>query len=140
MSREGFKVSQADCDYLQNLLSKGQMRAREYKRATALLELNRGKAKTEIATTLGVSRNAVSSWAKRYDQEGLGMLKDKPRSGRPIEIDGSQRAKVTALACSDPPTGHSRWRLRLLADKAVELDYCKHLSHTQASEILKKTS
>ena len=67
------------------------------------------------------------------------MLHDKPRSGRPIEIDGGQRAKVTALACSDAPTGHSRWALRLLADKAVELGYCEHLSHTQVKTILKKT-
>jgi len=48
------------------------------------------------------------------------MLQDKPRSGRPIEIDGQQRAKVTALACSDAPEGHGRWTLRLLADKAIE--------------------
>ena len=36
------------------------------------------------------------------------MLQDKPR-GRPVEIDGSQRAKLTALACSEAPTGHARW-------------------------------
>ena len=68
------------------------------------------------------------------------MLFDKPRSGRPIEIDGQARAKVTALACSEPPEGHSHWDLRLLADKAVELGYCEHLSHTYAGSILKKTT
>ena len=62
-----------------------------------------------------------------------------PRPGRPLEIDGGQRAKVTALACSDAPTGHERWTLRLLADRAVDLNYCEHLSHTQVREILKKT-
>jgi putative transposase len=82
----------------------------------------------------------VGSWAKRYSEEHLQMLHEKPRSGRPIEIDGRQRAKITALACSQPPTGHSRWNLRLLADKAVELDYCDHISHTQVSQILQKTS
>ena len=66
------------------------------------------------------------------------MLTDKPRPGRPIEIDGGQRAKVTALACSDAPTGHARWTLRLLATRAVDLNYCQHLSHTQVREILKK--
>ncbi|NER07877.1 MAG: helix-turn-helix domain containing protein, partial [Okeania sp. SIO3C4] len=115
-------------------LSKGHMRSRQFKRATALLELDRGKPKTAIATTLSVSRSAVHSWAKRYQQEGLALLTDRPRSGRPVEIDGTQRAKVTALACSDPPTGHSSWTLRLLADKAVELHYCEHLSHTQAGK------
>jgi hypothetical protein len=67
------------------------------------------------------------------------MLEDAHRSGRPIEIDGGQRAKITALACSDAPKGNSRWTLRLLADKAVELGYCEHLSHNHAGEILKKT-
>ncbi|MEM9452065.1 MAG: helix-turn-helix domain-containing protein [Cyanobacteria bacterium P01_E01_bin.6] len=85
--------------------------ARRFK-TDGLLELNRGKPITTIAETLGVSRSAVSTWAKRYRQEGLQMLQDKPRSGRPIEIDGQQRAKVTALACSEPPAGHSRWTLR----------------------------
>jgi hypothetical protein len=41
----------------------------------------------------------------------------------PVELEGEQRAKITALACSEAPAGHARWDLRLLADKAVELGY-----------------
>jgi hypothetical protein len=67
-------------------------------------------------------------------------LQDKPRSGRPIEIDGVTRAKITALACSEAPAGYGQWSLRLLAEKAVELDYCDSISHTQVANILKKTS
>jgi hypothetical protein len=51
-----------------------------------------------------------------------------------------KRAKITALACSKPPVGRARWTLRLLADRAVELGYCEHLSHTKARSILKQTS
>lgn len=140
MKRQPFTLKPTDRQYLEELLSKGQMGARQFKRATGLLELERGKRSCEICTTLGVTRETLSSWAKRYQQEGLQMLHDKPRSGRPIEIDGVQRAKITALACSDPPVGHSRWNLRLLSDKAVELNYCEHVSHTQVNQILKKTS
>lgn len=140
MPKKPLELSQSDRKYLESLLKKGQMGARQFKRATALLELGKGKTITAVKETLRVSRSTVSSWAQRYGEEGLLMLNDKPRSGRPVEIDGSQRAKVTALACSDPPVGYSRWTLRLLADKAVELKYCEHLSHTQAREILKKTS
>jgi hypothetical protein len=68
------------------------------------------------------------------------MLTDQPRSGRPLEIDGAQRAKVTALACSDPPEGYARWSLRLLAEKVVELGYVDYISHTQVGDILKKTT
>ena len=82
----------------------------------------------------------VSEWAQNYKEEGLLCLADKPRSGRPIEIDGSQRAKITALACSEAPAGYARWSLRLLAEKAVELGYCENISHTDVGVILKKIS
>jgi hypothetical protein len=72
--------------------------------------------------------------------EKFHLLQDQPRSGRPIEIDGSQRAKITALACSDPPDGYAKWNLRLLADKVVELGYCDRISHTKVATILKKTN
>ena len=48
-------------------------------------------------------------------------------------------AKITALACSEAPAGHARWSLRLLADKVVELGYCKRISYVQVNKILKKT-
>jgi transposase len=87
-----------------------------------------------------VSIVTLSKWATKYRETGLEVLQDQPRSGRPIEIDGEQRAKVTALACSDPPEGYAQWTLRLLADKAVELGYCEHISHTEVATILKKTN
>jgi hypothetical protein len=68
------------------------------------------------------------------------MLADQPRPGRPIKISGEQRAKITALACSEPPEGYERWNLRLLANKVVELGYCEHISHTEVADILKKTN
>ncbi len=125
---------------LQDLLAKGTLPARVFKRATALLELDQGKTLQAVAETLRVNYNTVANWRDRFKEEALVMLFDKPRSGRPIEIDGEARAKVTALACSEPPEGHAHWGLRLLADKAVELGYCEHLSHTHAGSILKKTN
>ena len=67
-------------------------------------------------------------------------MEDLPRPGRPIEIDGTQRAKITALACSEPPQGRAKWGLRLIAEKIVELGYCEEISHMQVGRILKKTS
>ena len=138
MSKRHVELSPTERSELEALLRKGQLIAREFKRATGLLELDRGKTIQAISETLGVARLTVRNWRQRYQQEGLAMLKDKPRSGRPIEIDGGQRAKVTALACSEAPTGHERWTLRLLADKVVELNYCEHISHTQVGQILQK--
>ncbi len=66
-------------------------------------------------------------------------LEELSRSGRPLKFNGYQRAQVTALACSDPPEGHSQWSLRLLADHLVELDVIDDISHETVGRILKKT-
>jgi len=139
MNKEHLKLSQADHDFLITMTTKGQTSARVFKRATALLELHRGRTLLAVANSLHVSRQSVAQWRDLYQSSGLQALAEKPRSGRPIRIDGKQRASITALACSTPPQGHARWTLRLLADKAVELGYCENLSHTKARVILKKT-
>ena len=140
MEKQHVQLSEADRDYLESLVNKGTLAARTFKRATGLLELNRGKTLQVVAETLGVNYNTVAAWRDNYQSEGLKCLKDKPRSGRPIVIDGRQRAKITALACSQAPKGHARWGLRLLAEKVVELGYCQKVSHTQVGHILKKMS
>lgn len=133
------ELSPTDQAYLERLLAGGVSKARVFKRATGLLELNRGKSLSAVATTLQVTRQTVAAWRDGYKASGLRCLEDAPRSGRPIQIDGQQRAKVTALACSQAPKGHARWSLRLLADKVVELGYCEKISHTEVSTILKAT-
>jgi transposase len=140
MQKEHVKLSQLDQDFLTSLLAKGQASARVFKRATALLELHRGKTLTDVAKTLQVSSFTVATWRDNYQANGLSALNDKPRSGRPVEISGPERARITALACSSPPLGRARWTLRLLADKVVELGYCETLSHTAVRKILKKMS
>jgi putative transposase len=140
MNKQHITLSDADRSTLTDLLAHGTLSARTFKRATALLELDRGKTLQQVAATLQVTYPTVSSWRDNYNLAGLRCLDDAPRSGRPIEIDGTQRAKITALACSDAPDGHARWSLRLLADKAVESGLCEHVSHALVGDILKKTT
>ena len=140
MKKAHIKLSEADRSYLKNLLKKGRLPVKTYKRATALLELDRGRSYTEVAAIVGVVKQTTSTWASRYRESGLVFLTDKPRSGRPIKIDGKERAKITALACSDPPAGYARWSLRLLADKAVELGIVESISYGEVRLILKKTN
>lgn len=129
-----------DREYLENLTRKGQQTAKIYRRALGLLELDLGQTYTAVSKTLKVSIPTLSTWAAHYKEKGLKVLQDEPRSGHPIEIDEDQRAKITALACSQPPEGYARWSLRLPADKAVELGYFEHISHTEVVDILKKTN
>lgn len=125
---------------LEQLLKSGKHSARLYKRAQGLLLLHQGKTLTAVAAQLGVYYETVATWRDNYEATGLNCLNDAPRTGRPPLISGAQRAQITALACSTPPSGHGQWSLRLLADKAVELGFCEQLSHTTVGEILKKTN
>ena len=140
MKKEHVNLSEADRTYLQNLIKKGSLPAKTFKRATALLELDRGRTFTEVAAIVGVVIQTASTWAKKYRESGLDVLVDKSRPGRPTVIDGLQRAKITALACSEPPEGYDRWSLRLLADKAVELELVESISYGEVRLILKKTN
>ncbi|NIP32642.1 MAG: helix-turn-helix domain-containing protein [Phycisphaerae bacterium] len=140
MKKEHVKLSEADRTYLEKLIKKGSLPAKTYKRALALLELDRGRTFTEVAEIVGVVIQTASSWAKKYKEAGLEFLTDKPRSGRPTVFDGLDRANITALACSDPPEGYERWSLRMLADKAVELELVESISYGEVRLILKKTN
>jgi transposase len=140
MKKQHVKLTAKDREYLESLISKGKLPAKIFKRATGLLELDRGKTMVAVAETLGVTNVTVAAWRDNYKEQGLKRLEDAPRSGRPPEIDGKLRAKITALACSEPPEGHGRWSWRLLADKVVELGYCEEISSTHIGNILKKTS
>ena len=138
MKKNHLTLSDADRLYLESLLAKGSLPVRVYKRATALLSLDRGESFKKTSALVGVVQQTVSIWCKSYHQDGLSFLEDKSRPGRPSLITGLQRAKITSLACSQPPEGYERWSLRLLADRAVELGYCDHLSHQYVGDILKK--
>jgi len=140
MKKQYIQLSQEDREYLEALISKGEQKAKIYRRALGLLELDRGQTYTAVSKMLKVTIPTISNWAAQYKENGLQVLHDQPRAGRPIEIDGNQRAKITALACSQPPEGYAQWNLRLLANKVVELEYCEHISHTQVGQILKKTN
>ena len=138
MKKQHLTLTAADRDYLTALLATGSLPARTFKRATALLELDRGKTITDVATTLNVTLVSVAAWRDKYRVSDLACLQDAARSGRPIVIDGAQRAKITALACSTAPEGHARWTLRLLAEKVVEAGFCDTISHTMVGTVLKK--
>src|SRR5215210_7522236 len=112
MKKQHLKLTAADERYLTEFISKGQAKARVVRRATALLQLNQGATIQAVAETLKAEHWTVSRWRNRYLESGLDFLQDKSRAGRPIKIDGEQRAKITALACSETPAGRAKWSLR----------------------------
>jgi len=65
-------------------------------------------------------------------------LSEKPRPGQVPKITGDIEAKLIALVCSDPPEGHARWTLRLLASQMVELGHIDSITNVSVYKRLKK--
>lgn len=140
MRKQPLQLKDNERAAMQAVLAKGSLQARVFKRATGLLELDRGPSLQAVAGTLGVTYNAVAEGRTKYQATGLEAIYDAPRTGRPLEIDGAQRAKLTALACAPEPAGHARWSWSWRADKAVAWGYGEHLSPSYAGVLLKKTN
>jgi transposase len=133
---------------LEALTRRGKIQARKFIHARALLLCDAGPdgpawAVGDVATALGVSNRTIEHVKKRFVEQGLeSALQRKPREKPPREVifDGSFEARLIALACSEAPEGHRRWTVRLLADKAVELNFAPSVSHMTVHRILKKTN
>lgn len=126
---------------LKQLVSKGKERARKLTRCRILMPADEGKKDTRIIEALKAARHTVRQVRSRYIQKGLeAALNEQPRSGAPKKFSGRQKAKITAIACSEPPEGRTRWTLRLLADKIVELEITDSISYKTVERILKKTN
>jgi transposase len=126
---------------LRQLLRRGSEKARKLTRCRILLLCDDGRSDTEIIKALGVARNSIRQVRQRYLTAGLAAaINERSRPGAPKKYDGLQKAKITALACSTPPPGHSRWSLRLLADRVVELGIVEEISHMTIERLLKKTN
>jgi len=140
------RLSQEERNILLNLVSKGSTPAKSIMHANVLLTADENnpsgrKNEAEIAKLFHVNQQTVHTIRKRYSEEGLdAAIGRKKRETPPVEpkITGEVEAKIIALRCSAPPTGRSKWSLRLLADKAVELQYIDSISHEAVGRLLKK--
>jgi transposase len=132
-------LSEKDREKLNDYIHRGKASVRSVTRARVLLLADSGRSDAEIVDALGISKSSVARLRKKYCQEGLeSVLNEKPRSGAPPKISGKAKAQLTALACSEPPEGRSRWTLQLLADTLVELNEVDSISGMSVCRILKK--
>lgn len=92
------------------------------------------------AEAMGVTPRTIEHLKKRFVEEGLeAALNRKPhKNPRPPIFDGAFEAHIVALACSEPPEGRTRWTVRLLAEKVVELELAPSVSHMTIQRTLKK--
>ena len=126
----------------------GKTGAKKFIHARALLLCDAGAGGpawtvAKAAEALGVTARTIEHLKKRFVEEGLETaLERRPREKPPREVmfDGAFEARLIALACSAAPAGYQRWTVRLLAEKAVELNLASAVSHMTVQRVLKKTN
>jgi putative transposase len=114
-------VTQKDQNELTKLLSGGVQQVRVVLRALALLQLARGTSAPRIAGIIPLTPQAIRKVGHRYQDGGLEpALYDKQRPGAAAVLDDSQKQRIIAMVCSDPPEGRARWTVRLVAQEAAK--------------------
>jgi putative transposase len=115
-----FVVTKKDQKELRTLLAGGVQQVRVVLRAISLLQLARGAAAPGIAGIVPLTPQAIRKVGHRYREGGLERaLYEKERPGAAAVLQDSQRQRIIAMVCSDPPEGRARWTVRLVAEEAV---------------------
>jgi putative transposase len=115
------QVSAKDKKELKELLSGGVQQVRVVLRAVALLQLTQGVSAPRVARTIPLTAQAIRKIAHRYRQGGLERaLYERPRPGAAEILEDSQKQRIIAMVCSQPPEGRARWTVRLVAEQAVK--------------------
>ncbi len=135
-------------EHLGTVVSKGKAAAKTILKARILLKadqgpLGEGWTDDRICQALDSNESMTTRVRRQLVEEGLtAVLSRKKRETPPIQpiFDGEAQARLIALACSEPPAGHARWSIRLLADKVVELEIVERAHFNTVGRALKKTT
>lgn len=140
-------LSEEQQEQLRDIVKKGVHNSHVITRARVLLMLDRtGKSDhvryKRTAEYANISVQAVynmrDDFLEKQDIEAYLTRKKRETPPTPSKLDGELESKIIALACSEPPKGHAKWSVRLLASKSVELGFVGELSHMTVQRLLKK--
>jgi len=140
------RLNETERAQLKEIIAKGKAPAYKVKHAHILLKVDADKSNwtdEKTAEAFGCHTNTVCNVRQRFVEHGFEAALErthKAKVGRGKVLDGTGEAQLLALGCSQPPQGHARWTLRLLAAKMVELEYVESLSYETVRQRLKKTS
>jgi len=127
---------------------KGSHTAKKVIHSLILLNVDQGphnenrQTNEEVCSVLKTSMRTIDRVKQRFVLEGLDAALDVAPTSRVYDkkVDGETEARLVSIACSEPPKGFSRWSLRLLADRMVELNYVDEISYETVRKVLKKTN
>lgn len=138
-------LSESERQQLETLTTKGKGPAYKLNHARILLKADThqsggGWTDQAISEALDISVATIERVRQRLVEQGLEVAigRKKARQTKPRSLDGTQEARLVALACGDPPTGNAKWSMRLLATRMVELKVVDKLSHETVRQTLKK--
>ena len=146
MKRYTVTLTQDERNDLKKIVSKGKHKSQKIINALILLGCDTGEfqekrsTNEEISRVLKIGMRKIDRIKKRFIEDGIDITLNGKKGNRVYAkmVDGDLEAHLVALSCSDPPEGFSRWSLRLLADKVVELEYIDKISHETIRQVLKK--
>ena len=133
-------LSADEREQLSQLVRRGKHSSRKVTRARILLLAASGATDEQIVAALGCGINTVERTRRRFVEESLECLKERPRRGQARKLTGKQEAHLVAVACSTPPEGRARWTLSLLADKVIDLKFADSIARETVRQVLKKTN
>jgi transposase len=140
------RLTEEERDALESLLTTQSPPPAVRRRATILLltDADGPDALTdgEIAEQLGITIQTVAKVRRLFNQNGLekALYRKKPTGRQYRKLDGQQEAQLVALACSEAPEGRTRWTMKLLADKLVELEVVESIDPATVWRTLQKTN
>jgi hypothetical protein len=145
MKKYKVTLTDSEIELLNEITRKGKRRAQVIRNAYVLLNSNEAdngkKQKDEdISKLLSITVRTLENIRKRFVLEGFDISLYGKKSDRVYspKVDGDVEAHLVALSCSEPPKGYSKWSLRLLSSKMVELQYVHSISHEAVRTVLKK--
>ena len=140
MQKEKLNLSKAECQKLQEIVRKGENKARVITRARILLLSNEGFTDQQVADALQIGRATVERIRRRAVREGVATaLVDRPRPGSEPKLNAKQEAQLVAIACSEPPPGQKRWTIRLLMEEVMQQKIVDRISFETVRRVVKKT-
>jgi transposase len=139
------RLSTDERQQLKKLVKTGKAAAYKRQRAQILLKSDIGPEgpglrDIDIAAAVEVSYRTVERTRQRLVEHGIEKALERQvrKRSRAPRLDGEQEAYLIALTCSEPPEGHNRWNLRLLAKTMVALDYVDSVGAETVRQVLKK--
>jgi len=140
-------LTQAERDELMSITKGGTHSSKKVIHSLILLNCDEGEFSDkvnneDVVKVLKIGMRTIDRVKKKFVEEGYDAALENSPSTRVYErkADGDVEAHLVALACSKAPDGFSKWSLRLLADKMVELEYVDDISHETVRRVLKKTN